>query len=174
MVYLWRWLWREGGTSHKNPTEPFANTKCETDTGGHLAGCTGRLQILVITPWRFMPPSHTFLERSVLMQVSMPGLQFGQLSESESYSRRVCSSVCQPVGVWGLRSGFLRVQILHLQSLYHLFICGVIYWSLIHPVSIFLRAMIKYRVENTMAHSIQYWANRKHSCYCHPEIYVEV
>lgn len=101
--------------------------------------------------------SHTFLERSVLLiQVSMPGLQFGQLRESKSYYRRVYSSVCQPVGVWGLRSGFLYVKILHLRFLYHLFICEVIYLSFIHPVSLFLMAMMKNRVENTMAHSVQY------------------
>lgn len=63
MVYLWRWLWREGGTSHKNTTEPFANTKCETDTGGHLAGCTGRLQIFIITPWdACLPLTHSWRE----------------------------------------------------------------------------------------------------------------
>lgn len=157
MVYLWRWLWREGGTSHKNITEPFANTKCETDTGGHLAGCTGRLQTFIITPGRLMPVPLTHSWGEVFFCYRW-ACQACSLDSSASARAITGDCIAQCVSPWefgGLWSGFLFVQILHLQSLYHFFICGVIYLSFIHSVSIFLTAMMKNHVENTMTHSVQ-------------------
>lgn len=62
------WTIVEERVSHKNTIEHFPIEKRNTDVARHSAGCTGRLQMLIITSWKLVvDESPMLLGRSVLL-----------------------------------------------------------------------------------------------------------
>lgn len=173
MVYLWRWLWREGVTAPKNTTEPFANTKCETDTSGHLAGCTGRLQIFIITPWRLRPVPLTHFWREVFFWYRW-ACQACSLVSSERARAITGECIAQCVSPWefgvcGLAFYMFKSSVFDFFTIYlsaGSFICPLYtqfpyFWWRWWRIVLRIPWPILYSTEPT---------ENTHSCYCHPGI----
>lgn len=149
MVHLWWRLWREKPLI-KIPWSPLP-LQCETDIAGHSACCTGGHRN------SFSPQESSCLCLSnIAVEKCFPDpsehtwpAAFRQLCESKSDYRRLYSSVCQPVGVWG--SG-VWPPMFKSSSFKHFTIClavGAFVWSFCTPVAIFLVVMIRNHPGNT-------------------------